>query len=117
MIINGNRAVAYFDILGFRERIRNTPIEMLSADYERIIKQTDGEFSIEKGKISSREVCYRYIFSDSLFLIAKEDTDDSFVDLFSYAWRMMQFFIVRGFPLRGAITYGETYANLGSHVF
>ena len=117
MIINSKRAVAYFDILGFKSKIENSPIEKLATDYERIISQTSKEFSVENGQVTSREVCHRYIFSDSLFLIAKEDTIESFIDLISYAWRTMQFFIASGFPLRGAITYGEFYANLKCNVF
>lgn len=117
MIIKGKRAVAYFDILGFKKKIQTTPLETLSSKYEKIIQQTDGEFLLENGQFIRHEVCYRYIFSDSLFLIAKEDTDESFVEMFSYAWRMMQKFIVAGFALRGAITYGEVYANIDANVF
>lgn len=117
MLIHGKRAIAYFDILGFKAKIENIPIEKLSNDYERIIGQTDGEFSIKGGKITSRQVCYRYIFSDSIFLVAEEDTEDSFVDFISYAWRMMQHFIVTGFPLRGAITYGDIYVNFDKNIF
>ena len=117
MNINGNRAVAYFDILGFKSKIDNCTLETLSEDYERIISYTDGQFSVENGEIIQRKVCHRYIFSDSIFLIAEEDTEDSFVDMLSYAWRMMQTFIASGFPLRGAVTYGEVYVNLERNVF
>lgn len=117
MVINGKRAVAYFDVLGFKNKINNISLDIISADYERLIKNTDGEFSIDNGKIRQEQVCYRYIFSDSLFLIAKEDSPESFIDLVSYSWRMMQQFLASGFPLRGAITYGEIYANLEKHIF
>ncbi|MBQ9869207.1 MAG: hypothetical protein IJM32_06065 [Ruminococcus sp.] len=117
MIIDGKRAVAYFDILGFKKRIENTPLQKLSSEYEKIITQTDGRFYVKDGKIERQELCYRYIFSDSIFLIAKNDTNESFIDMISYAWRMMQMFIVSGFNLRGAVTYGELYANIDTKVF
>jgi len=117
MIIRGKRAIAYFDILGFKSKIDDTPIEELANNYERIVAQTDREFTVKDGMIVGRQVCYRYIFSDSLFLVAKEDSEDSFIDLISYAWRMMQQFIVSGFPLRGAITYGDVYVNFDSNIF
>ncbi len=63
-----------------------------------LLKKTDGEFFISDGIIKNKQVCYRYIFSDSIFLIAMEDTEESFIDLLSYAWRMMQIFIVFGYP-------------------
>lgn len=117
MVISGKRAVAYFDILGFKAKLDNIPLEELSSKYDRIVRQTDGEISISNGQFSRKDVCYRYIFSDSLFLVAKEDTEDSFIDLVSYAWRLMQEFIAFGFPLRGAITYGDLYADLACNVF
>ena len=117
MIINGKRAVAYFDILGFKAKIINTPLEILSSKYDRIVQNTDGEFELEDGKFIRNEVCYRYIFSDSIFLIAKEDTEESFIDMLSYAWRMMQGFLAAGFALRGAVTYGDVYANIEAKVF
>ena len=117
MVLSGNRAVAYFDILGFKNKIINTPINQLSDQYEKLIYNTDGQFSLQNGAIIKKQVCYRYIFSDSMFLLAKEDTEESFIYLLSYAWRMMQFSIVAGFPLRGAITYGEVYANIEKNIF
>ena len=117
MVIQGKRAIAYFDILGFKAKVENIPLDQLSQRYEQITKQTDGEFSIKDGEIVSKQVCCRYIFSDSIFLIAQEDTEQSFVDLFSYAWRMMQMFIAAGFPLRGAITYGDIYVNFEKNIF
>ena len=117
MIIKGKRAVAYFDVLGFKSKIENTPIEDLAKGYENTIRLTDGRFFVDDRNIINEQICYRYVFSDSIFLIAKEDTEESFVDLLSYAWRMMQMFIACGFPLRGAVAYGDIYANLDSKIF
>lgn len=117
MVIQGKRAIAYFDILGFKAKVENMPVDELAHKYEEIVRQTDGEFTIQDGKIASKQVCHRYIFSDSIFLIAEEDTEESFMDLVFYAWRMMQMFIAAGFPLRGAITYGDIYVNFEKNIF
>lgn len=115
--IKGKRAIAYFDILGFKKKIENISIDKLASDYKSIVRKTDGEISVKHGKIIKRQVCFRYIFSDSIFLIAKEDTEESFIDLVSYAWRMMQLFILAGFSLRGAITYGEIHVDFDCNIF
>ena len=117
MVIQGKRAIAYFDILGFKSKVENMPVDKLAHEYEEIVRQTDGEFTIQDGKVVSKQVCHRYIFSDSLFLIAEEDTEESFMDLVFYAWRMMQLFIAAGFPLRGAMTYGDIYVNFEKNIF
>ena len=117
MVIQGKRAIAYFDILGFKAKVENMAINELAHKYEEIVRQTDGEFTIQDGKVVSKQVCYRYIFSDSIFLIAEEDTEESFMDLVFYAWRMMQKFIAVGFPLRGAMTYGDIYVNFEKNIF
>ena len=117
MIIQGKRAIAYFDILGFKAKVENMPINELAHKYEEIVRQTDGVFTVKNGTVVSKQVCHRYIFSDSIFLIAEEDSDESFMDLFFYAWRLMQMFIAAGFPLRGAMTYGDIYVNFEKNIF
>ena len=117
MIISGKRAVAYFDILGFKAKIDGMPLEDLSEKYEKLITHTNGQFTLEGEKLVSKQVCIRYIFSDSIFLIAEEDSEESFEDLITYAWRMMQIAIASGLPLRGAISYGDIYANLNRNIF
>ena len=116
-IITRKRAVAYFDILGFKSKIDNMQLEELSDTYEKLIKHTVGLLNNKDGQFFWEQVCYRYIFSDSIFLISRDDSDDAFVEMISYAWRMMQVAIAMGLPLRGAITYGDIYANLESNVF
>jgi len=117
MVIQGKRAIAYFDILGFKAKIDYTPLNELAEKYENVVNHTDGEFFIKNGQIHNKQVCHRYIFSDSIFLVALEDTEESFADLISYAWKMMRMFIAAGFPLRGAITYGDIYINFEKNIF
>ena len=89
-IITRKRAVAYFDILGFKSKIDNMQLEELSDTYEKLIKHTVGLLNNKDGQFFWEQVCYRYIFSDSIFLISRDDSDDACVEMISYAWRMMQ---------------------------
>lgn len=117
--IKGKRAVAYFDVLGFKAKIKSQDLQTIVDQYENLINFTNGQitFNEESKSYSFKEVCYRYIFSDSIFLVAYEDTEESFYALLSYAWRMMQFAIACGYPLRGAIVYGDIYVNVSKNIY
>ncbi len=117
-IIKGKRAIAYFDILGFREKVAKLTIDELADSYVQLIHNTDNYFFDEtSSKIIRNDTCMRFIFSDSIFLVAREDTEQGFIELFSYAWRMMQIAFAMKFPLRGAIAYGDIYVDQSKGVF
>ncbi|MBN1778022.1 MAG: hypothetical protein JW811_07860 [Clostridiales bacterium] len=104
-------AVAYFDVLGFTDMIKTEPLANVVERYQRMIEYTNNYMvavdEISKKIIRLPKSCDRYIFSDSILLVANKDTNESFVDLISYAWRFLQIAMVSEFPLRGAITYGD----------
>lgn len=118
-VINGKRAVAYFDVLGFKSKIKNQDLQTIVDEYENLVNSTNGQITLNKefNAFYLKEVCYRYIFSDSIFLVAYDDTDESFYAMLSYAWRMMQFAIVYRYPLRGAIVYGDIYLNVNRNIY
>jgi hypothetical protein len=104
------RAVAFFDVLGFKEKINTEPLDTVVDSYHSMIKITgnyEGVLDKNKKTLITHKSCDRYIFSDSILLVANSDTNEGFVDLISYAWRFMQLALASGFPLRGAITYGD----------
>lgn len=115
----GKRAVAYFDVLGFKAKIKSQDLQTIVDQYENLIKNTDGQitFNDESKAYYFKKVCYRYIFSDSIFLIANEDTEESFYEMLSYAWRMMQLSIAFGYPLRGAMVYGDVYVDTEKNIY
>lgn len=116
--IKGKRAIAFFDILGFKEKVATLTIDELADSYSKLISNTENYMLDEStSKIVRKETCKRFIFSDSIFLIANEDTEQGFVDLFTYAWRMMQIAFAMKFPLRGAITYGDVYVEQSKGIF
>ncbi|MDP3880492.1 MAG: hypothetical protein Q8Q07_09355, partial [Dehalococcoidales bacterium] len=61
--------------------------------------------------------CEKYIFSDSVILFSHDGSSESALKLIIYAWRLFQQFLAAGFPMRGAITYGDLYVNKLYNVF
>jgi|GEM_PF-1648364 len=114
------RAVAFLDILGFKNMIENLSIDEIALKYETMIKlisSFETNFSKEKSVFEYKPLCKRFIFSDSIILIANDDTTDSFIDFVGYARRILQFSIANQMPIRGAISYGDIYINEKINVF
>lgn len=131
MIVNqhviDNRAVAFLDILGFSKMIQKFDIATLGEKYEKLMNQVDAmripnPLGHEKTVFSFLEnkdelLCKQFIFSDSIILIANDDSEESFFKLILHAWRVLQIFISFGMPLRGAISYGDIFINEKINMF
>ena len=121
------RAVGFLDILGFKNLIETTPLDELAARYEHLIAQVrasvrpqvlDGDHpTLFPNRSNSIPWCTQHIFSDSIILVANEDTDAECLALLIYIWRLEQVFLAAGMPLRGAVDYDEMYSNANSGVF
>ena len=61
-------------------------------------------------------LCKRYVFSDSLILIANGDSYHEFLKLLLTTWRFAQALIANGLPVRGGVAVGEVYVNQQSGV-
>jgi len=124
--------VAFLDVLGFKEMITEMSLEELSKKYEYLINITDAMnkpllfLNNENNKEtitlfpdceSSEKLCVKNIFSDSIILIANDNSELSCLKLLVYVWKLSQVFIAFKMPLRGAITYGEIYVNTEKNIF
>lgn len=116
-----NRAVAFLDILGFKELISSKPLDEVVKQYESMIGSTQAmnkPFQYTKDVPSlfpnhpeNEQWCKRYIFSDSIILIANGDDEISFLKLIVYARKLLIALISMKLPARGAVSYGELYEN------
>lgn len=121
------RAVGFLDILGFKNLIETTPLDELATHYEQLIAQArayvrptalDGDHpTLFPNRPNRIPWCTQHIFSDSIILVANDDTDAGCLELLLYTWRLEQMFLAAGMPLRGAVDYGEMYSNANSGVF
>ncbi|MDO9559858.1 MAG: hypothetical protein Q7I89_09280 [Syntrophales bacterium] len=121
------RTVAFLDILGFRDKLLNTPLLELARDYEQRIRDshfmnrrydsTDQTPTLFRDHPSNVPWCAQYVFSDSIILVSRDEDIMSCMKLLLYAWRLSQLFMGAGTPLRGGIAYGELYQNPDINVF
>jgi hypothetical protein len=120
------RAVAFLDILGFRNKILNTPLDSLAQEYEALTStvqayvrpmRMDGHPTLFPNRPSGVPWCTQFFFSDSIILVANADSDDACLELLLHVWRLSQTLLARGLPLRGAIDYDEMYSNPSTGVF
>lgn len=121
------KAVAFLDILGFKEMIANLSTDELAEEYTRIISVTEAFNkdliqqhsepqlvpSLEPGK----NWCIKRVFSDSIILIANDESEESCLRLLLYTWKLMQACLSFQMPFRGGIAYDEIYVNEAQEIF
>ena len=123
------RTVGFLDILGFNNLIDQTSLDVLAKRYENIVTQERAFVDLDRslrGHVPTlfpnhgnnrSSLCTQHIFSDSVILVATEDTETACLALLLRTWRLSQLFLAAGLPLRGAIEYGEVYVNSISSIF
>jgi hypothetical protein len=116
-----NRTVAFIDILGFRNLVKDYPLQELVKKYVSMVQVTDAMNrplqlngsvpSLFPDHGQNEPWCQRYIFSDSIILISNGNDDRSCFKLLVYTWRLLQMLLAMKFPARGGIYCDELYEN------
>ena len=98
-----NYFIAYFDILGYKEKMKTNSKEML----EKICKMIDlaNEIISRMGNVDVNIV--KKIFSDNFFFCTKND----YYELILFVSVLQALFIVFDFFVRGTLYYGELYID------
>ena len=124
--MSDKRAVGFLDVLGFKNLIETMPLEALAGKYEALVEQVrallrpqsvNDHPTLFPNRGVGHQWCIQSIFSDSIILVANEDTDEACLELLVYAWRLSQLFLAAGMPLRGALHYDEMHVNETVGVF
>lgn len=104
-----NRFVAVLDIMGFKAIVENNPSSFV---YEIMKKIYDEVMEVQK-----HFKLHVMIFSDSIFIITEDNSQECFEDIVIVACRFMRFMKV-GVAINGAISYGEvTYDKERNIIF
>ncbi|GAB1595775.1 hypothetical protein [Lysobacter claricitrinus] len=113
------RAIAFLDILGFKNLLQTEDLSGLAERYEAAIAETEklnakkvsssATFSFLPNHEPGQPWCYRRIFSDSIFLIALDDSAESCLKLLFYTRVLFVWMLVKKLPVRGAVAAGDLY--------
>jgi hypothetical protein len=98
------RWVAYFDLLGMRERIWAGDHFGVFDAYQQVIEHLDS-----RGRSHAR-VGFTW-FSDTFVLTTADDSGQSFTEIEQVSRLFMYFMLRAQQPLRGAIAHGRMYAD------
>jgi hypothetical protein len=115
------RAIAFCDILGFKDKIFRENLRDFSEKYEKAIKisndllkpfksQKDAPRLFPKHDLN-KPWCEKNIFSDAIILISHSSSEEDILKLMVYTWRLSQAFLSMGLPFRGGIVYDDMYFN------
>lgn len=108
-----NRTVAFLDILAFKTILDQFPLEHIGASYQRAVEAASNilrdDFGRDQALYDHQPVIH--IFSDSIIIYSKDDTENSCYAVIRYAHRILQNLIQHQFPVRGAIAYGQTWIS------
>lgn len=103
--IVGERAIAIFDILGFKELVKTTEISKLP----NIVKST---LKLSKSPLILDDFVGSILFSDTIVFFGLkgiEYYDESWIIVSSS--NLLNLSARSGIPIRGALTFGEIYIN------
>jgi hypothetical protein len=123
---SANRAIAIFDLLGFRARVASMGLREIALQYENAMSAAD-ELNRRARYAGNRpslfpdhEVgapfCDRYVFSDSIILVALDSSSASALKLLLYSRWLIQGVLAKRLPIRGAVAAGELYYNPESRI-
>ena len=121
------RAVAFLDILGFKDLIGKNSAEKVAEKYSRVIDMTksfnkdllpdyEGP-SLFESKSTDKRWCISKIFSDSIILVAHNDKEESCLRLLIYVWRLSQACLSMQMPFRGGIAFDEMFVDEEKEIF
>jgi hypothetical protein len=110
--------VAVLDVLGFKNRLKRTPLTQLVSDYRQLLRLAAYCSSLPVGSARGLEkwTVGRAIFSDSVLLCC-DDGWEELRTLISCVADLEARALESGWPFRGAIAYGECVLDLAGGVF
>jgi len=113
------RYVAFLDILGFKSILKNVGSadslgvqmsELLQASILSALTGKTANVDINQN-LDVRTDIRVYQFSDAIILYTEEDKDESLYKVIVVLNLLFAQSILRGLPLRGALTFGDLYVN------
>lgn len=115
-----SKFVLYLDIMGFKDRVKNTPIDDLKKD---LLEFKNGNKKLRPllegpdGKGKTKNFMQMAQFSDSIVLVSEKDTKDDLNRISKAAVILMHKAFETGFAIRGAISLGNMVFDKENQLF
>lgn len=108
--------VAYFDILGFEAYVKKNGLDSVVSEYKKILQdiQNKPEPRLDLKGFSSHWFSDTFLF---LFKLEKENFKDSFNHMMYWSKSFFHKMTLKHWPLRGALTLGDLYAEPENDIF
>ena len=128
------RAVAFFDVLGFKAMLDREPLTSIVASFSHLLHLAEHDNLAPASELDEargptlppvpslfadrdRDLCIRSVFSDSLIAVSKDESEDSVLKFLVHVWRIARSFISHKRPIRGGIAFGEMHADTKRNLF
>ena len=112
--ITTKRYVGFIDIMGFKDMVaKQTHKEV----YDKLLKIAEFKNIAQKRNIASRNPPKVFIFSDSIIVFSKDDSDLSLTELLLNIGHLTQLLLKNTIPFKGAIASGEISVDEKNSIF
>lgn len=103
--------VAFLDILGFKELLRNASCDEIHSIFDLLHKKSHGRYNLNDVEIKAFEHIHHMILSDSIIIYIESDIEDAFASLVRICNKLQYSLANRENPilLRGGIAVGELF--------
>ena len=109
--------VLYLDIMGFKERVSTTPIDVLEKELLSFKTKSNQLKPLLMAGDTGNTLMNMAQFSDSIVLVTQNDTKDDLNRISKAAVILMQIGMKTGFALRGAIAKCEMVFDVENQLF
>lgn len=113
----GKYTIAYLDILGFKEILKEYKLENIGIAYTEIIDKINKLINDDAIFFNDIDSCLKSFFSDSIIVCSGDDTEQGCLNVIRYVVRAMQLMHIIGAPIRGGIAFGEMYIEESKNIF
>ena len=111
--------LAYFDILGYKNRIKGRNLEQEYQEYLKWIENVKGKSGCFIEEVDETKIDFIY-FSDTYVFYSNDDSRISFLAITSASYYFMLFASIKSipyFPMRGAICYGDFKSDRKNNIY
>lgn len=105
-----NAWIAHFDLLGFKTKLRTTPVAFLQQEVREVVH----DLLTEAGE-SAKNIGYLF-YADTFIFYSKSSENYDYPGLIHAATHFMEKCISKGTALRGAIAYGEIVVSCDKRI-